>query len=216
MIGNFLAKKYHKGFVAILILMFLSGAWGFFLLILLIYLILLLLFRRSRLSVQKESEMEEGTLFSPINGKVIKIESDFEHPVFGENLTMIRIAMPWWAEWGIYLPSASEVKEVSLVYNHEDFRYKKEIEVLKEAGPNGLCVTLLNKSQDTYGFQLVKCSFGGYPQVGVLPGDRGKQRANIGYFPLGGTLLLYVPENYKIMVSEKDILIAGVTIIGGE
>jgi hypothetical protein len=46
-----------------------------------------------------------------------------------------------------------------------------------------------------------------------LPGDRGKVRANWGFFPFGGTVLVYLSENYEILVKEGDSLEAGKSIL---
>lgn len=212
---NFLPTAFHRIFLSLLGLFFLFGLWSLFLIIVIFYALTLAIFRRSKLINFQESEVEEGALFSPVNGKVVSIERDIDHPFFGESMIAIRILINPWNEYGIYLPTTSEVKEVHLEKSEEFFRYKRDFPQ-KEETPNGLCISLLNKKLDTYGIQFIKCSFGGDAEVGVLPGDRGKLRANIGYMPFGGTALLYIPENYKIMISKSDILVAGVSIIGGE
>ena len=46
-----------------------------------------------------------------------------------------------------------------------------------------------------------------------MPGDRGGRRVNIGYFPFGGTLILYLPEKYEILIKENESINAGESII---
>ena len=45
-----------------------------------------------------------------------------------------------------------------------------------------------------------------------MPGDRGGRRVNIGYFPFGGTVVLYLPKKYEILVKVNDDVNAGETI----
>jgi phosphatidylserine decarboxylase len=47
----------------------------------------------------------------------------------------------------------------------------------------------------------------------VMPGDRGGRRVNIGYFPFGGTVMLYLPKKYEILIKTNDEVTAGETIM---
>ena len=58
-----------------------------------------------------------------------------------------------------------------------------------------------------------KCRLGLWPELIVMPGDKGGRRVNIGYFPFGGTVMLYLPKKYEILIKSNDEVLAGETIL---
>ncbi|MCB9060267.1 MAG: hypothetical protein H6622_01940 [Halobacteriovoraceae bacterium] len=78
---------------------------------------------------------------------------------------------------------------------------------------NGQYVRFLNKFSEYFALQFVQCPFGGAAQVWSLPGDRGNRQANLGFFPLGGSVLIYIPVNYEIIVQQGEWVKSTETIL---
>ena len=53
----------------------------------------------------------------------------------------------------------------------------------------------------------------GHPQTILRAGDKGKKCACFAHIPLGGTLIIYLPQKIKVLISEEDRIIAGETLI---
>jgi len=70
------------------------------------------------------------------------------------------------------------------------------------------------KEMGRFGIELIKCPLGLFPRTWVMPGDKGQKGAEIALFPLGGTLLLYLPDNYEILVDKGQYMHVGRTILG--
>lgn len=196
------------------------GLWliGFGLLalpVLIVYSALLLLFRK-KIGVFKENPaITEGVLYSPSNGKVVQINPDSTHPKFGENLIEVVVRIPWQVGYGIYLPYTSEVKDLMAVKGRDYFRFsKKDQERLADRA--GVMISLMDQKGDEIGLQLIKCPTGLWPEIKVMPGDRGKRQANVGLIPFGGTLALYIPNKYEILVQKGQEVVAGESLIADQ
>lgn len=174
---------------------------------------LLILFRRKAGVFKENPSITEGVLFAPSNGKVIGIKPNVDHPTLGGGLTEVVIRIPWSVEYGIYLPFSSEVIDLVSEKGREHFRYSKENVFLGKAG---LLVSLKDSKGDEIGLQLIKCPAGLWPEIKVMPGDRGKRQANIGLLPFGGTLVLYIPNKYEILIQVGQELMAGESLIAGQ
>ena len=190
---------------------FLSFKHGVFLF--LIYLLILFLFRKNPKHLFKEITSSKGFIFSPVFGKLVRIRKKVSHRVFGENLIELQFQIPFASEMGLYLPTKCEITDLILKSGTVISRFGS----IPGQEDKALDVPLLkikNQKNEIIGMQFVECVYGFYPQFYVLPGDRGMSLANFGYFPFGGTVLLYLPGNYEILVKEKtsvsprDVLIA--------
>ena len=120
--------------------------------------------------------------------------------------------IPWWKEMGIYLPLSCEIKNLLVLKGQSFFRYFKAVEVIGTKEGKGVSLALDNRGE-SLGLTFFKCKFGLWPELLVIPGDRGGRRVNIGYFPFGGTVMLYLPKKYEILVKSNDEVNAGETII---
>jgi phosphatidylserine decarboxylase len=127
-------------------------------------------------------------------------------------MTEIQILVPWWKEMGIFLPLSSEIKTLLVLRGQSFFRFKRVEEVLGSKEGKGLSLSLDNKGE-TVGMTFFKCKLGLWPEIMVMPGDKGGRRVNIGFFPFGGTVMLYLPKKYEILVKQNDELTACETIL---
>ncbi len=213
MFKNYLPKRVHGIFlISIIVLIFIIGfKYGFFLFLL--YLLALFLFRKNTSSLHREINSSKGLIFSPVFGVLSGIKKNVSHKVFGHNLTELRFYIPFGSEMGLYLPAQGEIKNLIIkwgtVINRLDQIPNQENETF-----NVPLLEIKNKNNGVIGMQFLECSYGLFPHFYILPGDRGMALANFGYFPFGGTVLLYLPGNYEILIKEntkvspKDVLIA--------
>jgi hypothetical protein len=211
---TYLNKKVHLIFITLIILLAFFSLKKIALLTLVIYGVLSYLLRKSDTEYFKEMEPSGGVIMSPVHGQIVSIKKGVSHKEFGENLWEIRFIIPLGEKSGLYLPHESEV--TNLVYKRGEsfFRYsKKDIPVQGKVVLDGPILTLQNKNDGQIGLQFLECPIGLYPRFFVLPGDKGQAKANFGYFPLGGTVLLYLPENYEILVNENANVSPGERLI---
>ncbi len=210
---TYLPKRIHGIFLFIFLLLIFFGEFKNAFFLVLIYLSAIFLFRKNTKPLYREINSSKGLVFSPVFGEVSSIRQNINHKVFGNNLIEIRFHIPFFSEMGIYLPVQGEIKDLRNKWGTVIYRYgeipDQENEVL-----NVPQLEIRNKNNELIGMQFVECSLGLTPHFYILPGDKGLALANFGYFPFGGTVLLYLPGNYEILVKEntkvspKDVLIA--------
>lgn len=211
MLKSYLPAKFNT-LAAILV----AGCWlfGFYkilFILVLAYILLYVVLRKNRNDFRDDPTSTRGVIFAPSNGKVVHIEHNVSHGMFGDQLIEIQIMVPWWKEMGIFLPLSCEVKNLLLLKGQSFFRYKKAVEVLGSNEGKGVGLALDNRGE-SIGLTFLKCKLGLWPEMMVMPGDRGGRRVNIGYFPFGGTVMLYLPKKYEILIKTNDEVNAGETI----
>jgi hypothetical protein len=171
-------------FIELLSLFFIS--YKLFITIVSIHLFLYLLFRKTPNRFRDDPVATKGVVFSPSNGKVTHVE-------YLENDICIELTIFPWNEMGIFMPVSSEIKNLWRTRNEVVLELDNRSEVMK--------------------IHFIKRLLGFWPELIVTPGDRGARRVNIGFFPLGGTLVLYLPKKYEILIKNLNEVIAGETII---
>lgn len=211
----YIGRLIHMVFIIALLFLWLLGLGLVFLPVLAVYGAILYLFRRKKGVFKENPSITEGVLYSPTNGKIIKVLPKSEHPKLGGDLTEILVRIPWHAEYGIYLPFTSEVRDLLPIRGREFFRFSKDRNI-KFSDRAGVFLSLENQKGDEIGLQLLKCPTGLWPEIKVMPGDRGKRQANVGLLPFGGTLALYIPDKYEILVQEGQEVVAGESLIAGQ
>jgi phosphatidylserine decarboxylase len=212
MIKSYLPSKYNTWIIILISVLLIFKNISLATIIGIIYITLYLVLRKSRNDFRDDPISTKGVIFSPCNGKVLSIDKGISHVLYGENLTEIQIMIPWWKEMGIYLPLSAEIKNIMVHKGRSFFRYFKASEVVGTSIGKGLSIVLDNRGE-RIGLTLYKCRLGLWPDVMIMPGDRGGRRVNIGYFPFGGTLILYLPEKYEILVKIEEEINAGETIM---
>lgn len=207
---NYLSKSSQFFWILFLGLSFLIFGILVFLFFGLIYAGILVLYRKKPMRPNEAVITKSNILFSPVNGEIKSIRSKVDHPIFGKDLIEVQIVIPWWREWGLFLPANLQV--IDRVYRPEKafFRYGS---FLKEGEPQlrdqGHFLSLGRSGGDEIGLHFVRCLFGGSAQINLYPGDKGKLGARFGFFPWGGTALLYLPGNYEILLNTGEQIVAG-------
>ena len=202
----FVSKSVHFVFVLILLISWLFSIYLIFLPALLIYSLLLYLFRAR----SYRGEVDILALYSPVSGEVVDLERGISHPELGEDTTCLRIALPWWRDWGVYLPISSEIIAINNNDGPHHFRYKSNHILFS----TGLSFRMQIEEGDCIDLQVVKCPLGGNISFNVLPGDRGKSKSMLGLFLFGGSVSLYLPKRYNVECNIGDQVVGAQTIIG--
>lgn len=212
MFKSYLPARFNTLAFLILTSLWLTHHYKMFFSALIIYWAIYFILRKNRNDFRDDPISTKGVIFSPANGKVIHVEPRISHGVFGDHLYEIQISIPWWKEMGIYLPLSCEIKQLLVLKGQSFFRYFRAIEILGTKDGKGVSLSLDNRGENI-GLSLIKCKLGLWPEVMVMPGDRGGRRVNIGYFPFGGTVMLYLPRKYEILIKIDDEVNAGETIL---
>ena len=61
--------------------------------------------------------------------------------------------------------------------------------------------------------RFIDCTYGHRPSIWLKSGDCGRGAACFGFYPFGGTLIIYLPQNSDILVFEKERVVPGQTVI---
>ena len=156
-----------------------------------------LLFRKKRSFPLIEKVDEEKIFFSPVTGTITKIKDN-----------QISITVSPWNEYGIFLPFQSEI--INVQYSNYS---NKKISLNRKETPQSVLLELQNKKNVRVNIHFFKFSYSLLPQLLVLPGDRGKRQANIGYFPFGGLVNIKFKNENKIIVKEGQRVASNKTIM---
>ena len=216
MLRSFLSRFVNIVFSMILFMLWVMDLFFGMFLSILTWAGLYFLFRRKKVNFQSDIALKRDVLFAQVEGVVESIRENVDHCYFGKDLTEVKIVMNPWSEMGIYMPISSEVQDFHFKDGKPIFRYKGgRPKDQHEKMLDSIALTLRDVQGRNVGMQFLKCFVGSWPEISLMPGDRGKQQANFGYFPFGGTVLLYMPSKYEILVDEKEKVIAGESLIAG-
>ena len=211
MLKSYLPTKFNTLAAIFFIFCGIFGLYKLLSILVFAYILLYVVLRKSRNDFRDDPISTKGVIFSPANGKIMHIEHNVSHGFYGDHLTEIQIMIPWWREMGIFLPLSCEIQNLLILKGHSFFRYHKAVEVLGSKEGKGVGLALNNRGE-SIGLAFFKCKLGLWPELMVMPGDRGGRRVNIGYFPFGGTVMLYLPKKYEILIKINDEVNAGETI----
>jgi hypothetical protein len=191
-----------------------NWSFGHSLLISVLCFIVGLMTRRNAVPYRDTLKNDGEIYLSPVNGEVKSIRRNVQLPHIPGEGQEIRISISGWSEKGLYLPTAGEVTHL---------RASKGMKISREAEPvafyrsmddvahTDFVLTSKNKTQTLMRF--VDCKYGTRPTIWLKSGDRGRGAACFGYYPFGGTLLIYLPNNSDILIFEKEFVVPGQTVI---
>jgi hypothetical protein len=198
----------------ILLFAFFKGSTGFKILAALFIVTIAYAFRRANVPYRDTIKNNGEIYLAPVHGIVDSIKRDTLAIDAEVPHHEIRITIGGWDEKGLYLPTAGEVsylkankgKKIQRNASNEEFHYP-----LANLAHTDLILTSKNQTQTLMRF--IDCKYGVRPSMWLKSGDRGRGAACFGYYPLGGTLLIYIPQNSDILVFENERLIPGQTVI---
>lgn len=144
-----------------------------------------------------------GSVFSPISGRVTLVEETTTNKVITIKTTLLD-------NFGLYLPSTSEVKNLNYEKTSHVFWFDKTS--VLDLG-HGVVLELHDKNRQIFTLQFIKYYLGNLPELVILPGDRGQRHANFGYFLFGGLTKVFLPQTFNIEVKAGDKVISTESII---
>ncbi len=210
----FLPTSVSWGLFILFIYSWMNWGFGYSLLISVICFLAGLITRRNAVPYRDTLKNDGEIYLSPVNGEVKSIRRNIQLPHISGEGQEIRISISGWTEKGIYLPTAGEVTHL---------RATKGMKIAREAEPvafyramddvahTDFVLTSKNNTQTLMRF--VDCKYGSRPTIWLKSGDRGRGAACFGYYPFGGTLLIYLPNNSDILIFEKEFVVPGQTVI---
>lgn len=182
--------------------------------VLLLASLVLFIFRRSRIAFQDTLKPTGEIYLSPVHGIIQSVRHSVTSQDYQGLCHEVRIAISFWDEKGLYLPTSGEVtylkankgKKIGRKAPSEAFYGSHE-----EIAHTDLTLTTKNKIGTLMRF--IDCSAGKRPSIWLKSGDRGRGAACFGYYPFGGTLLIYLPASSDILVYEKEVVVPGQTVL---
>lgn len=176
-----------------------------FALLVLLYVVLFKLFQRAKLPLVRDKFI----VIAPITGVVAKIRKNINHIRWGKNLTEIRITLRWWDEYGIYAPAEGEIVGKILRKGRALFRLiENDIPNQSVFMRGDLGMQFQTPFSKMISLQFVRCLLGGKVKTWAQDGDYVYHGASLGLFLLGGTVLIYLPNDAEILIKETDQLVA--------
>ncbi len=210
---SYIPSRYNTFFAVLALLLWIFTSFKYLLVFLLCYVAVYVLLRREVNYYRDEPAIQNDGIFAPCNGKITNINYGTSHSFFGDNLTEIQILLPWWREMGIFMPQSLEVKDLRIFPGKSFLRFKNLTTNHKKDVQHKSLGILFQFSQLEIGMEFVKCPLGLWPEIVVMPGDRGSKKVNIGFFPLGGTVLLYIPSGFEVLTGLNENIDSKKTLV---
>jgi len=182
--------------------------------ILLLSSLVLFVFRRSLVPYRDTLKNDGEIYLSPVYGTVESIRHSVDVLDYPERCHEVRISISFWDAKGLYLPTSGEVSYLKASKGHRVHRnspthiFYGPVEELSHTD-----MTLTSKNQTVTLMRFIDCSTGKRPTIWLKSGDRGRGAACFGYYPFGGTLLIYLPDSSDILVYENERIVPGQTVI---
>lgn len=209
----FIKRKKLIKLILLTFIIFLMFDLGFFLLWTLIIFSYILLFRRNSVDFKNAYQMASDVIFSPVDGKVTEIIHDVEDEFHQVKGIRIRIILPWWKPYGLYMPITASLANIENYSGKSLWRYQANLKYT-----NGFDRTNLyfeTKNKEVILMQVLKCKLGKTLHSWVLTGDRARLASCLGFLPFGGSIVMTIPGNSEILVKQSDTLKASQSILAG-
>ncbi len=211
---SFLPAELIYGFLILWIYACLNWSFGHKALISILLVTVFYALRRSSIPYRDTLKNNGEIFLSPVHGIVQSIRRDtstwddvpFTHEV--------RISIGPWDEKGLYLPTSGEVSFLKANRGNKIPRYSDSQNFYlpaTEIAHTDFILTSKNLTKTLMRF--IDCTYGQRPSIWLKSGDRGRGAACFGYYPFGGTLIIYLPQNSDILVFEKERVVPGQTVI---
>ncbi|MFP5386846.1 MAG: hypothetical protein ACLGHN_12250 [Bacteriovoracia bacterium] len=211
----FLPPEISYSLLAVIILSFVKFPLLIQIPVLLLASLVLFISRRSFIPFRDTLKNDGEIYLSPVHGTVESVRHAIVHQDYPSPCHEVRISISFWDEKGLYLPTSGEVaylkanKGKRLHRNSPTHLFYGPVEELAHTD-----MTLTSKNLTATFMRFIDCTTGKRPTIWLKSGDRGRAGACFGYYPFGGTLLIYLPVTSDILVFEDESVIPGQTVIG--
>lgn len=176
--------------------------------------LVLFIFRRTPIPYRDTLKNDGEIYLSPVHGQVESVRHNVSINDYSVPCHEVRISISFWDQKGLYLPTAGEVSYLKANRGKKVHRHSPTevfYGTIEELSHTDFVLTSKNGMRALMRF--IDCSTGKRPVIWLKSGDRGRGAACFGYYPFGGTLLIYVPATSDILVYEKERVIPGQTVI---
>jgi hypothetical protein len=211
---TFLPIEIFWSIVGIWIYTLMHASFGYQLLITILSFVVLFLGRKSSVPYRDTLKNDGEIYLSPVSGEVKSIRKNVQLADYPHLKNEIRMTVNFWSEKGLYLPTSGEVAYLKAMKGR---RISREAQAQAFYGPvDELAHTdflLTSKNSTKTLLRFIDCQYGNRPTIWLKSGDRGRGAACFGYYPFGGTLLIYLPENSDILVFENEKVVPGHTVV---
>jgi hypothetical protein len=210
----FLQTEISYGMLALIIYAFLKLPLVYEIPVLLLSSLVLFVFRRSHIPYRDTHKTDGEIYMSPVHGIVESVRHSVSSLDYPSPCHEVRISMSFWEEKGLYLSTAGEVsylkanKGKKVHRNSPTHTFYGPVEELSHTD-----LTLTSKNQTQTLMRFIDCTTGKRPAIWLKSGDRGRGGACFGYYPFGGTLLIYLPATSDILVFENERVVPGQSVI---
>lgn len=211
---TFLPLSLVYALIALLVISFLKFNLITKLITILFVTIIGILFRRSKVPYIDTFKIDGEMYLSPVYGLVEDIRQNITIPGSKEFGHEIRVSISIFEEKGLYLPSNAEVAYLKAFEGRKIPRNADSKEFFVSADELSHTDFVLNsRNQNQTLIRFIDCKYGKRPYIWLKSGDRGRGAACFGYYPFGGTLLIYLPQNSDILVFVNERIVPGQTVI---
>ncbi|MFN8369446.1 MAG: hypothetical protein U0T83_02340 [Bacteriovoracaceae bacterium] len=149
--------------------------------------------------------MSSDKFLAPVSGKILNILNMKDQP-----RVCIQMVLSVKKEYGLYLPMHGEVVNLEHNRSQRRWRFRKN---LKNVLKKGTLFKFKSENNLKWELQLIPCWLGLRPKLYLQNGDGGKTGANFGFFPFGGSVLIYLPTECVVKVKKGDLVAAHETIL---
>jgi hypothetical protein len=181
----------------------------------LVFSLFLLYFTRKASIPYRDTLKNDGEIYlSPVHGVVDSIRTNFSQSDGKSGSHEIRVTVGLWDEKGLYLPTSAEVSHLKAIRGKKMLRGSLADNFHQLNGDySHTDFEITSKNQAQTLMRFIDCEYEVKPSIWLKSGDRGRGAACFGLYPLGGTLIIYLPQNCDILVFEKERIIPGQTVI---
>lgn len=163
----------------------------------------------------RDTLKNDGEIYlAPVHGEVRSIRLNVPTLNDPHPHHEVRIVVSNLNEKGLYLPTTGEVsylratKGIKIPRDSEGQDFYRPMDDVSHTD-----VTLMSKNRTQTLLRFIDCKYGKRPTIWLKSGDRGRGAACFGYYPFGGTLIIYLPHNSDILVFENEQVVPGQTVI---
>lgn len=182
--------------------------------VLLVTSLILFIFRKAVVPYRDTIKNDGEIYLSPIHGIVESIRLGVDVADYPSPCHEVRISLSFWDVKGLYLPTSGEVTYLKAnrgrkIHRSSDTHvFYGPIEDVAHTD-----FKLTSKNQVSTLLRFIDCQTGQRPSIWLKSGDKGRAAASFGYYPFGGTLLIYLPASSDVLIYEKERVIPGQSVI---
>lgn len=162
----------------------------------------------------KENLRPDGTIFlAPVSGEVVEV-SDYFSEEDSLHYAKLKVVVSLNDYWGLHLPFSAEMEY--LKGQRGKFLPRKELASFDTGKLDTMTktdLTLRAKSGLMAKLTFIHSRFGKSPKIWMKSGDRGRGGACFGYYPLGGSLIIYIPKPCDVLIIRGEHLVPGHTVL---